>query len=511
MKVWERIIERRMREECEITQNQFGFMPGRGTTDAIFALRQLCEKYKRVHKDLHMVFVDLEKAYDRVPREVLWWALKMKGMPGKYVRLVRAMYRASRTCVRSAAGTTGSIDVAVGLHQGSALSPYLFLLIMDALTSDLQDEAPWCMLFADDIVLVGEEGIEVQSRLTGWQRRLESVGLKISRYKTEYLCCDFGGLSSPVPMSLDGAILPICSDVKYLGSLIQGDGGIDRAVQHRINAGFKAEHNRQYASDVEHAKRLNIFRQNLRFINSNNRARRGFTLSVNHLADRTDDELAALRGLRYNGSIPMGLPFPYGESELKEMQMILPPEIDWRLVGAVSPVKDQIACGSCWSFGAIGAVEGAFFLSNGGHLVRFSEQALIDCSWGFGNNGCAGGMPFYAYQWIMKHGLPTEEDYGGYLNELAIFEHGPISVGIDASHKSFEFYSHGVYFEPRCKNRIEDLDHAVLAVGYGTLNGLKYWLIKNSWSNLWGDNGYVLMSSLDNNCGVETVPTYVLI
>ncbi|CAK1580055.1 unnamed protein product [Parnassius mnemosyne] len=238
MKVWERIIERRMREECEITQNQFGFMPGRGTTDAIFALRQLCEKYKRVHKDLHMVFVDLEKAYDRVPREVLWWALKMKGMPGKYVRLVRAMYRTSRTCVRSAAGTTGSIDVAVGLHQGSALSPYLFLLIMDALTSDLQDEAPWCMLFADDIVLVGEEGIEVQSRLTGWQRRLESVGLKISRSKTEYLCCDFGGLSSPVPMSLDGAILPICSDVKYLGSLIQGDGGIDRAVQHRINAGW---------------------------------------------------------------------------------------------------------------------------------------------------------------------------------------------------------------------------------------------------------------------------------
>ncbi|CAK1583095.1 unnamed protein product [Parnassius mnemosyne] len=213
-------------------------MPGRGTTDAIFALRQLCEKYKRVHKDLHMVFVDLEKAYDRVPREVVWWALKMKGMPGKYVRLVRAMYRASRTCVRSAAGTTGSIDVAVGLHQGSALSPYLFLLIMDALTSDLQDEAPWCMLFADDIVLVGEEGIEVQSRLTGWQRRLESVGLKISRSKTEYLCCDFGGLSSPVPMSLDGAILPICSDVKYLGSLIQGDGGIDRAVQHRINAGW---------------------------------------------------------------------------------------------------------------------------------------------------------------------------------------------------------------------------------------------------------------------------------
>nr|XP_049697159.1 uncharacterized protein LOC126054693 [Helicoverpa armigera] len=82
MKVWEKVIEKRVREESEITQNQFGFMPGRGTMDAIFALRQLCEKYRRVHRNLHMVFIDLEKAYDRVPREVLWWAMKEKGVPG---------------------------------------------------------------------------------------------------------------------------------------------------------------------------------------------------------------------------------------------------------------------------------------------------------------------------------------------------------------------------------------------------------------------------------------------
>ncbi|XP_026498876.1 uncharacterized protein LOC113402778 [Vanessa tameamea] len=91
MKVWEKVIERRLREESEITQIQLGFMSGRGTMDAIFALRQLCEKYRRAHKNLHMVFIDLEKAYDRVPREVLWWALKEKGLPGKYVELVRAM------------------------------------------------------------------------------------------------------------------------------------------------------------------------------------------------------------------------------------------------------------------------------------------------------------------------------------------------------------------------------------------------------------------------------------
>ncbi|CAK1590689.1 unnamed protein product [Parnassius mnemosyne] len=91
---------------------------------------------------------------------------------------------------------------------------------------------------------------------------------------------------------------------------------------------------------------------------------------------------------------------------------------------------------------------------------------------------------------------------------MAIFKYGPVSVGIDASQRSFSYYSHGVYFEPKC-NR--DLDHEVLVVGYGTLNGQKYWLVKNSWSNLWGDDGYILMSSRDNNCGVETEPTYVLI
>ncbi|XP_063895323.1 LINE-1 retrotransposable element ORF2 protein [Helicoverpa armigera] len=178
MKVWEKVIEKRVREESEITQNQFGFMPGRGTMDAIFALRQLCEKYRRVHRNLHMVFIDLEKAYDRVPREVLWWAMKEKGVPGKYVELVRAMYMQSCTYVRSSAGNTDQFSVAVGLHQGSALSPYLSLLIMDALTADIQEEAPWCMLFADDIVLVSEDGPEIQSRLGSWQQRLENVGLK---------------------------------------------------------------------------------------------------------------------------------------------------------------------------------------------------------------------------------------------------------------------------------------------------------------------------------------------
>ncbi|XP_049879969.1 digestive cysteine proteinase 2 isoform X2 [Pectinophora gossypiella] len=304
---------------------------------------------------------------------------------------------------------------------------------------------------------------------------------------------------------------------------------------------FKVKHTKQYASEVEQLKRLNIFRQNLRYIKSHNRQFRSFWLSVNHLADRTDSELAALRGRVHSGPSPLGLPFPYSDNDIQEMSVKLPPEFDWRLIGAVTPVKDQSVCGSCWSFGTVGAVEGALFLHNGGHLVRLSQQALVDCSWGFGNNGCDGGEDFRAYQWIMKHGLPTEDDYGGYLGQdgychidnvtlvtsmkgwvnvttnnekalmLALFKHGPISVAIDASHKTFSFYSHGVYYDPKCKNDIDGLDHAVLAVGYGVLNGQHYWLIKNSWSNMWGNQGYVLMASKDNNCGVMTAPTYVLI
>ncbi|KAJ8719748.1 hypothetical protein PYW08_011923 [Mythimna loreyi] len=119
MKAWEKVIERRLREESDISQKKFGFMPGRGAPDTIFAIRQLCEKY-RAHKNLHMVFVDLEKAYDRVPREVLWWALK--GVPEKYVQLIRAMYSQCNTQVRSTAGSGACCRLQQQLQCGCRLT-----------------------------------------------------------------------------------------------------------------------------------------------------------------------------------------------------------------------------------------------------------------------------------------------------------------------------------------------------------------------------------------------------
>ena len=165
MKIREGIIETRLRDTVEISKQKYGFMPGKGTTDAMFALRMLMEKYRKDQRELHCVFVDLEKAYDRVPREELWYCMRKSGRVEKYVQLVQDMYEGSETLVRCAVGTTESFKVKVGLHQGLALSPFLFAVIMDRLTDEVRREPAWTMLFADDIVICEETREEVKQRL----------------------------------------------------------------------------------------------------------------------------------------------------------------------------------------------------------------------------------------------------------------------------------------------------------------------------------------------------------
>ena len=153
----------------------------------MFALRMLMEKYREGQRELHCVFVDLEKNYYRVPWEELWYCMRKSGIAEKYVRLVQDMYERSETVVRCAIGTTESFKVKVGLHQGSALSPFLFAVIMDRLTDEVRREPPWT-LFADDIVICEETRKEVERRIDSWRCALERRGMKISRSKTEYLC-----------------------------------------------------------------------------------------------------------------------------------------------------------------------------------------------------------------------------------------------------------------------------------------------------------------------------------
>jgi hypothetical protein len=191
MKFWERVIEHRLRRLTRVTQNQFGFMPGRSTMEAIFLIRQLMERYREEKKDLHMVFIDLEKAYDKVPRDIMWWALEKHNVPTKYITLIKDIYKDAMTCVRTCDGDTSDFPIKIGLHQGSALSPYLFALVMDEVTRDIQGDIPWCMLFADDVVLVDESRVGVNIKLELWRHTLESSGFRLSRTKTEYMMCDF--------------------------------------------------------------------------------------------------------------------------------------------------------------------------------------------------------------------------------------------------------------------------------------------------------------------------------
>jgi len=215
--------------------------------------------------------------------------------------------------------------------------------------------------------------------------------------------------------------------------------------------------------------------------------------------------------------------------------------VDWREKGVVTGVKNQEQCGSCWAFSATGAVEGAWAIKYGAKkLVSLSEQNLIDCSGDYGNYGCDGGLMDNAFEYIFQNrGIDTEDSYPytgvdgsckysansvgasvysyadvnpGSERELtnAIGTAGPVSVAIDASQASFQFYSSGVYFEPSCSSY--QLDHGVLAVGYGSQNSQDFYIVKNSWGPEWGSNGYILMArNKHNNCGIASAASYPLV
>ena len=236
MKVWERIIETRLRDRVEISKQQYGFMPGKGTTDAMFALRMLMEKYREGQRGLHCVFIDLEKAYDRVAQEELWYCMRKSGIVEKYVQLVQDMYEGSETVVRCAVGTTENFKVKVGLHHESVLSPFLFAVIMDRLTDEVRREPPWTMLFADDIVICEETMEKVEQRLESWKYALERRRMKVSRSKTKYLCINGGNDNKTIKM--EDTKVPRVKKFKYLGLMVQESGGCDREVKKRVQAGW---------------------------------------------------------------------------------------------------------------------------------------------------------------------------------------------------------------------------------------------------------------------------------
>ena len=196
----------------------------------------LTEKLIEGQRQTNCVFIDLEKAYDRVPRTELWCCMRELRIPEVYIRVVQDMYKDYQPIVRCVVGTTKAFPVEVGLHQGSALSPFLFAIIMNRLTDGVRKGAPWTMMFADDIMLCSEDREDVEFDVERWKFAMERRGMKASRSKTEYLCIN--EMEKDIRVCTGGRELKKVTEFKYLGSTIDSKGGNTTDIKRRISAGW---------------------------------------------------------------------------------------------------------------------------------------------------------------------------------------------------------------------------------------------------------------------------------
>lgn len=307
---------------------------------------------------------------------------------------------------------------------------------------------------------------------------------------------------------------------------------------------FKEQFDRKYADSTEESVRKNIFMQCSRFVFSGNRQSATFELEINFLGDRLLAEIQQLLGVNveegfldsagYGGDVEQ---FPHPEPVVRKLSRKLPKKFDWRPRGAVTDVKWQGSCQSCWAFAVTGAVEGALYVRRK-VLIPLSEQCLVDCGHPFGTHGCGGTWPRFAYNYVKARGLPATEEYGPYTEkeevcrerrttpvtrisayvnvtqrsvpalQIAIRRHAPSVVIIDATAKSFIFYKRGVLYDDRCGKTLPQLNHAVLAVGWGEQRRKTHFILKNSWSAAWGEGGYIRVQGPANTCGVLEQPSY---
>ncbi|XP_034481836.1 cathepsin L1-like [Drosophila innubila] len=300
---------------------------------------------------------------------------------------------------------------------------------------------------------------------------------------------------------------------------------------------FKVEYNKVDKDFREERERLFVFLNNMQTITEHNKRyaakKETYEMGVNQFTDLRPEEFERLMLSSINVTdLESDIDYTFSASE----NVSNPTSIDWRARGAVTPVKNQGSCGSCWAFSATGALEGHHFIKTR-QLVSLSEQNLVDCTRGspYNNQGCRGGWPSSALTYVKNNGgINTEKSYPYVGKDMrcrfdknnigakvvrvvgikssdesqltkAVAEKGPISVAVDA--RLFQHYRGGVFNQASCIGRV---NHAVLVVGYGSdKNGGDYWIVKNSWGTNWGENGYIRMArNRRNQCKIASYAVY---
>lgn len=299
---------------------------------------------------------------------------------------------------------------------------------------------------------------------------------------------------------------------------------------------FKVKFQKTYDSLYELEYRFQVFSENYeKILEHNDKTGKTFTMGMNYFTDLTHQEFNDM----YIGreKVPRDSITSVCKTFVPNVTYFIPDVVDWRNQGAVTSVKNQGQCGSCWAFSSTGTVEGLFAISSG-VLVDLSEQELVDCATGFMEHGCNGGDMDFAFRYVKDYGQCSLETYpyysgttqqsgtcqkncskittvdgcydvesGNQKDLMYAVAQQPVAVAIEADTQYFQSYSSGILTSTDCGTK---LDHGVLIVGYGTEMGIDYWLVKNSWGADWGENGYVKIARTNGSgiCGIGVEPSF---
>ncbi|CAG9323449.1 unnamed protein product [Blepharisma stoltei] len=327
------------------------------------------------------------------------------------------------------------------------------------------------------------------------------------------------------------AIIGIIAAISVLNSSQNTCKSSQYQIEENEFQDYLSKWNKIYSDELEYQSRFKIYKENSVFIRNFNSQGHSWTLKLNEFADMTPSEFKSIY-------TPTKIPYKTRLNiQNHKIDANIPAQVDWTVGGAVTYVKNQGQCGSCWAFSTTGSVEGAWFIA--GHpLTPFSEQELVDCSSSYGNFGCNGGLMDNAFQYIIANGISTENSYpytarDGICNKdktkvpdaqiasyadvtqnninalQAAVSQQPVSVAVEADQAAWQFYSGGVVTD-NCGNA---LDHGVLVVGYNMNNTPPYWKVKNSWGAEWGEAGYIRIAIVDGDgvCGIQMQPSYPIV